>query len=185
MGTEVFRNLGVFALIFRSFQKIAVSPHPGERLTSAVRAARNHFRGNGCTVSQSLKHPVNKLLRIPRVIAAAPGTLHEAVIALNLADIGLRVKFDELRVLVSRQDVEILPFKQDIQIPVWRTQRSVQRGMKKCGEIPPSFFRTPERAVHPRKGALKMILLRKFSKIFPERRRVRIIKIPSACGGKP
>ena len=111
---HIARNFFVLFFIFLSLQEIPISSHPGECLTAAVGAFGNKIRGDLRAIPHSGYHISHRLYRIPSVIGAAGSTLEETVIPLNLCHLLLRVKFDELGILVGGEDEEVLAFQQSV-----------------------------------------------------------------------
>ena len=79
-----------------------------------MRAPGNEIRRNLRAIPHSGYHISHRLYRIPGVIGTAGGTLEEAVVALNLRHLLLRVEFDKLGILVRGEDEEVLAFQQSV-----------------------------------------------------------------------
>ena len=77
-------------------------------------APGNEIRGNLRAIPHSGYHISHRFYRIPSVIGAAGSTLEETVIPLDLCHFLLRVKFDELGILVGGEDEEVLAFQQSV-----------------------------------------------------------------------
>ena len=74
----------------------------------------NKIRGNLRAIPHSGYHISHRLYRIPSVIGTTGGALEEAMIPLDLCHLLLRVKFDELGILVGGEDEEVLAFQQSV-----------------------------------------------------------------------
>ena len=106
------------------------------------------------------------------------------MIPLYLAYDALWIEFYKLRILIGREDMEILSLKEPVQILIRFPYRRLLRSIQKGGNIAPALLTRRKGILHTGKGSFKSILFCKFSKIFLKGRRISIIKISAARCGK-
>lgn len=152
---EPVGHLAVLLLVEFALQEVAVAANPGERLCSAVRAARHELCRNLQTVSHGLYHVGDRLDRVPHLVGATVGALKEAVVALDLCHFLPGIELHKLRVLVGGEHEEILLGENGVEVPVGLAQRGVERGVEEGGEVSPARLGGGPAVERPSKAPLK------------------------------
>ena len=178
-------DLLVLVLAPFSLQKVAVAAHPREGLAATVRTARNELGGDARVVALRLDHLAHGLHGIPGVVCAAARALEEAVVALDLRHLVLRVELHELRVLVGGEHEEVLALEQGVEVEVGRAYRRRLRGVKKRGEIRPLILGRLPPAKAPVEGAANAVLLGKLAEVLAKGRRVPVVEVAAARRREP
>lgn len=149
-----------------------------------MRTARNHALWDLDAVSHGTDHVFYRLHGIPRVILAAGGALEETVVALQLCNFIFRIEFDELRILVRRDDEEILTLEQGVQIMVRRAYGRSERRMKECRKECPESRTVIPVTEHAVEGAVEVVDFLELAEVFLEGIVVFIVEIAAASRRK-
>src|SRR5699024_8772382 len=103
------------------------------------------------------------------------------MVPLDLRHFILRIYLYKLCILISGENEKVFALQKMIQILVGLSDPGRLGGIKKSCQITPEFFPALPLMHHSVKGPSEMIFLCIFSKIFPVRIIIFIVKVSAAC----